>query len=159
MMKSVRMSQTKIARSSMTDNVARFQRSNAGLSIAIIVTPVTSKSAIPPMDKSVTLSTRLFVRRLDTRSSVTKFQNKTVVQFPSRFVTPLRRRNAEMFQEPTAMRNTPEYVVQSPSHTALMFQISTVTKFPRLNVTTPALNTVLQFLSRTAERSQEDIVS
>ena len=109
------------------------------------------------------------------RSSVMTFQNKTVVRFPSRnvarfprrivemflsrFVILLRRRSAEMFQEPTARRLLQDNVVQSPGNTASMFQTLAVTKFPRLNATTPTLSIVSRFLSKTAERSQEDIVS
>merc|ERR1712025_501388 len=104
---------------------------------------------------------------LGTRSSAMMFQNRTVVRFPrrivkmflSRFVTPSRRRSAEMFQEPTARRLLQDNVVQSPGNTASMFLISIVTKFPRLNATTPTLNIVNKFLSKTAERSQEGIVS
>jgi len=102
-------------------------------------------------------------------------QNKTVVQFPSRnvarfprrivamslsrFVTPLRRKSARMSQEPSARRLLQDNVVQSPDNTASMFPTSVVTKFPRLNATTPTLSIVSRFLSKTAERSQEDIVS
>ena len=109
------------------------------------------------------------------RSSAMMSQNKSVIRFPSRnvarsprkivatflnrFVILLRRRSAEMFQEPAARRLLPDNVVQSPDNTASMFLTSVVTKFPRLNATTPTLSIVSRFLSKTAERSQEDIVS
>merc|ERR1712112_79339 len=91
--------------------------------------------------------------------NVARFPKRTVVMSLSRFVTLLRRRSAEMSQEPTARRNTRDNVVQSPSNTASTFLTSIVTKFPRLNVTTPKLSIVLHLPSKTAERSQEDVVS
>ena len=109
------------------------------------------------------------------KSNVMMFQNKTVGRFLSRnaarsqrrivamflnrFVTLLRRKSAGMFQELSARRLLPGNVVQSPGNTASMFQTLAVTKFPRLNATTPTLSIVSRFLSKTAERSQEDIVS
>merc|ERR1712114_129849 len=86
-------------------------------------------------------------------------QRRIVAMFLNRFVTLLRRRSAEMFQELTARRFLQDNVVQSPDNTASMFLTSAVTKFPRLNATTPTLSIVSRFLSKTAERSQEDIVS
>merc|ERR1712112_50741 len=131
-MKSVKMFLTKIARLSMTDYVTKFKRSNAGLSTDVNVTLRMSKSVTPPTVKNVLLSTRRSARRLGTRSSAMMFQNKTVVRSPSRivemflsrFVTTLRKKSAEMFQEPTARRFLQDNVVQSPGNTALMFLIS-----------------------------------
>merc|ERR1719282_1219848 len=167
MMKSVKMFLTRIARLSMTDNVTKFQRSNAGLSTDVNATLRMSKSVTPPMDKNAPLSTRRSARRLGTRSSAMISQNRTVGQFPrrtvamflSRFVTLLRRKSAGMSQEPSARRLLQDNVVQSPDNTASMFLTSAVTKFPRLNATIPTLSIVNKFLSKTAERSQEDIVS
>merc|ERR1719481_2275173 len=81
-MKSAKMFLTRIARLSMTDNVTKFQRSNAGQSTDVNATLLTSKSVTPPMDKNVPPSTRRSVRRLGMKSSAMTFQNKTVVKFP-----------------------------------------------------------------------------
>merc|ERR1712112_10251 len=119
----------------------------------------TRKNVTQLMAKSATLSTRKFVRRLDTKSNAMMFQSKNAAKFRSRNVARFPKRSAEMSQEPTARRNTRDNVVQSPGNTASMFLTSIVTKFPRLNATTPKLSIVLQFPSKTAGRSQEDVVS
>merc|ERR1719226_487080 len=167
MMKSVKMFLTRIARLSMTDNVTKFQRSNVGQSTDVNATLLTSKSVTPPMDKNAPPSTRRSVRRLGMKSNAMTFQNKTVarsprrivVMFLSRFVTSLRRKSVGMSQELNARRLLQDNVVQSPGNTASMFLTSVVTKFPRLNAMTPTLSIASRFLSKTAERSQEDIVS
>ena len=97
------------------------------LSIDVNATPLTSRSVTPHMDKNATLSTRGFVRRLDMKWNAMMFQNKSVIRFPSRnvarfprktvemflskFVTLSRRKNAGMFQEPTAGRLLQDNVV------------------------------------------------
>merc|ERR1712112_126711 len=175
MMKSVKTFLIRIVRLSMKDNVTRFQRRNVGLSINVNVIQFTRRNATPAMDKSVTPSTRRSARRLVMRQNAMKFQVRNVVMFPrrsvarfprktamrflSKFVRLLRRRNALTFLQPTARTNTPEYVVQSASHTALMFLTSTVTQFPMLNVTTPTPSIVSRFQSKSARGSQESIVS
>merc|ERR1712112_15736 len=102
-----------------TDNATRFQRNNAGLSTDVNATPLTSRSVTLPMDKNATLSTRGFVRRLDMKRNAARFLSRNVARFPrrtvemflSKFVTLLRRKNAEMFQEPTAGRLLQDNVV------------------------------------------------
>merc|ERR1712112_324725 len=88
----------------------------------------TRKNVTQLMAKSATLSTRKFVRRLDTKSNAMMFQSKNAAKFRSRNVARFPKRSAEMSQEPTARRNTRDNVVQSPGNTASMFLTSIVTK-------------------------------